>query len=106
MPSSCHRSVGRCSEASCGAAACIETRLRRPLGISLSFAAVGLEELSFRRYPGKRDPATLLLIAVVENVGYRQLSIRWRLRGMISKARGASAWGAMERKGFATSDRE
>lgn len=70
------------------------------LGISLSFAAVGLEELSFRRYPKMRDLATLLVIAVVENVGYRQLSIWWRLRGMVSKLRGASAWGAMERKGF------
>ncbi len=76
------------------------------LGISLSFAAVGLEELSFRRYPRMRDLATLLLVAVVENVGYRQLSIWWRLRGMISKFRGASAWGAMERKGFSTSDEE
>ncbi|NNF14227.1 MAG: glycosyltransferase family 2 protein [Gemmatimonadetes bacterium] len=72
------------------------------LGISLSFAAVGLEELSFRRYPKMRDLATLLVMAVVENVGYRQLSIWWRLRGMISKLRGASAWGVMERKGFAT----
>lgn len=76
------------------------------LGISLSFAAVGLEELSFRRYPRMRDLATLLGIAVVENVGYRQLSIWWRLRGMISKFRGASAWGAMERKGFSTADEE
>ncbi len=76
------------------------------LGISLSFAAVGLEELSFRRYPKMRDLTTLLVIAVVENVGYRQLSIWWRLRGMISKFRGASAWGAMERRGFSTSDEE
>lgn len=76
------------------------------LGISLSFAAVGLEELSFRRYPKMRDLTTLLVIAVVEIVGYRQLSIWWRLRGMISKFRGASAWGAMERKGFSTSDEE
>lgn len=76
------------------------------LGISLSFAAVGLEELSFRRYPRLRDLFTLLAIAIVENIGYRQLSIWWRLRGMISKLRGAKAWGAMERKGFASSDDE
>jgi cellulose synthase/poly-beta-1,6-N-acetylglucosamine synthase-like glycosyltransferase len=71
------------------------------LGIALSFAAVGLEELSFRRYPRMRDLVILLGIAVAENVGYRQISIYWRLRGMISKMRGAHAWGAMERKGFA-----
>jgi len=71
------------------------------LGISLSFAAVGLEELSFRRYPRIRDLLTLLAVAVAENVGYRQLSIWWRLRGMIAKLRGATGWGVMERKGFA-----
>ncbi len=76
------------------------------LGISLSFAAVGLEELSFRRYPRMRDLLTLLLIAIAENVGYRQLSIWWRLRGMISKFRGEVSWGAMERKGFANEDDE
>ncbi len=74
------------------------------LGIALSFAAVGLEELSFRRYPRLRDLVTLLVVAIAENVGYRQISIWWRLRGMISKFRGAKAWGAMERKGFATSE--
>lgn len=71
------------------------------LGVSLSFAAVGLEELSFRRYPRFRDLLILLVVSVTENVGYRQLSQWWRLRGMISKFQGAKSWGAMERKGFA-----
>lgn len=74
------------------------------LGVSLSFAAVGLEELRFRRYPRFRDLFVLLLIAFAENLGYRQLSMWWRLRGMVSKFRGAQAWGAMERKGFASAD--
>jgi cellulose synthase/poly-beta-1,6-N-acetylglucosamine synthase-like glycosyltransferase len=76
------------------------------LGIALSFAAVGLEELSFRRYPRLRDLVTLLFIAIAENIGYRQISIWWRLRGMISKFRGAKAWGAMERKGFASAEED
>jgi cellulose synthase/poly-beta-1,6-N-acetylglucosamine synthase-like glycosyltransferase len=69
-------------------------------GIALSFAAVGLEELSFRRYPRLRDLLRLLGVAITENVGYRQLSTYWRIRGMVSKLGGAKAWGAMERKGF------
>jgi cellulose synthase/poly-beta-1,6-N-acetylglucosamine synthase-like glycosyltransferase len=69
-------------------------------GIALSFAAVGLEELSFRRYPRVRDLLRLLGVAVTENVGYRQLSTYWRVRGMVSKLRGAKSWGVMERKGF------
>jgi cellulose synthase/poly-beta-1,6-N-acetylglucosamine synthase-like glycosyltransferase len=69
-------------------------------GIALSFAAVGLEELSFRRYPRVRDLLRLLGVAITENLGYRQLSTYWRIRGMVAKLRGASAWGVMERKGF------
>jgi cellulose synthase/poly-beta-1,6-N-acetylglucosamine synthase-like glycosyltransferase len=69
-------------------------------GIALSFAAIGLEELSFRRYPRFGDLIRLLGVAIVENVGFRQLSTYWRLRGMVSKLTGATAWGAMERKGF------
>ncbi len=70
------------------------------LGIALSFAAIGLEELSFRRYPRFRDIVRLLGVAVIENFGYRQLSTFWRIRGMFAKLRGATAWGAMERRGF------
>ncbi len=69
-------------------------------GIALSFAAVGLEELSFRRYPRFKDLLRLLGVAVSENFGYRQLSTYWRIRGMVANVRGAKAWGAMERKGF------
>ncbi len=69
-------------------------------GIALSFAAVALQELTFRRYPRVRDLLRLFGLAITENLGYRQLSTYWRIRGMISKIRGATAWGAMERKGF------
>ena len=69
-------------------------------GIALSVAAVALEELSFRRYPRTRDLLALIGLAFVETVGYRQLSTWWRLRGVYSKVRGVSAWGAMERRGF------
>lgn len=69
-------------------------------GIALSFAAIGLEELSFRRYPRFKDLLRLLGVAILENVGYRQLSTFWRVRGMASKLSGAKAWGSMERKGF------
>jgi hypothetical protein len=62
--------------------------------------AASLEELSFRRYPRFRDLFRLLGVAVLENVGYRQLSTYWRIRGMISKLGGAHTWGAMERRGF------
>ena len=41
-----------------------------------------LEELSFRGYGGLRDRLLLLAWAVLENFGYRQLTVWWRLRGI------------------------
>ncbi len=75
------------------------------LGVALSAAAVGLEELSFRRYSRTRDLLALFWLAVLENFGYRQLNAFWRLRAFYSKVRGVSSWGAMERRGFSRTGR-
>jgi len=40
--------------------------------------------------------------AVLENLGYRQLTVWWRLRGIASYIRGKKSWGKMRRKGFAS----
>jgi len=69
-------------------------------GVALSVTALGLEELTFRRYPSKRDLLHLFWLAILENFGYRQMNSYWRIRGMISKLRKVSAWGEMKRKGF------
>jgi cellulose synthase/poly-beta-1,6-N-acetylglucosamine synthase-like glycosyltransferase len=73
-------------------------------GIVLSLLAVVLEELSFRRYPRMWDLVRLFGLAVLENFGYRQLNAFWRIRGVLSKLRGTTEWGRMERKGFGTND--
>ena len=70
------------------------------IGILLSMLALMLEELSFRRYGRARDRALLVLWAILENLGYRQLTVWWRLRGIASYIRGKQAWGKMTRKGF------
>lgn len=41
------------------------------LGVVLSLAAVGLEEITFRRYPRFSDLLRLFTLAVIENLGYR-----------------------------------
>jgi cellulose synthase/poly-beta-1,6-N-acetylglucosamine synthase-like glycosyltransferase len=71
-------------------------------GTLISVASVLLEELSFRRYLRLLDVLKLLAAAVVENFGYRQLTTFWRLRGTIDYWRGRTQWGAMTRKGLAT----
>ncbi len=68
-----------------------------------SVAAVLLEELSFRRYLRLSDVMKLLAAAVAENFGYRQMNSWWRLRGVIDYCKGKRGWGAMTRKGLATS---
>ena len=69
-------------------------------GRLLSIAAVGLEELGFRRYPRISHLAHLFGLAAAENFGYRQLISFWRLHGMISALRGVRTWGEQERRGF------
>jgi cellulose synthase/poly-beta-1,6-N-acetylglucosamine synthase-like glycosyltransferase len=69
-------------------------------GMLLSIWAVVLEEVSFRRYRRTGDLFRLLLFAALENFGYRQLSVFWRLKAFINVWKGVHAWGDMARKGF------
>jgi len=68
-------------------------------GVALSLAAVALEELSFRRYHRRSDFAVLMVCAVLENFGYRQLLTFARFRGVIMALLGRHSWGIMEKKG-------
>ena len=70
-------------------------------GVMLSVLSLMLEELSYASYPRWRDLLRMTLHAVLENFGYRQLTLWWRVKGMWSFLRGQKQWGAMVRKGFA-----
>lgn len=71
-------------------------------GVMFSVGAVLLEEMSFQRYPRPRDLAILLAFGVIENFGYRQLTILWRVKAFWDYfVRGVRSWGTMQRKGFA-----
>ena len=70
------------------------------LGILLSASSLLLEEMSFHLYPKAWHLAALVLVAIVENFGYRQLNTFWRLVGLYRwAAQRESQWGAMKRKG-------
>lgn len=69
-------------------------------GILLSLCAVLAEEISFRRYRSLRQLLVLFGVAVLENLGYRQFTSWWRLKGIFSYFRGGHHWGEMRRKGF------
>jgi YaiO family outer membrane protein len=69
-------------------------------GMLLSIWAVVLEEVSFRRYRRSIDLFRLLLFASLENFGYRQMTVWWRLKAFANVAKGVHVWGDMTRKGF------
>jgi cellulose synthase/poly-beta-1,6-N-acetylglucosamine synthase-like glycosyltransferase len=51
------------------------------LGMLLSICAIMLEEFSFPMYRKRRELALLYAAALLENFGYRQLTVWWRLKG-------------------------
>jgi cellulose synthase/poly-beta-1,6-N-acetylglucosamine synthase-like glycosyltransferase len=70
-------------------------------GAILSVATLVLDEMSYRKYRRLRDHLALLGFALIENIGYRQLTVLWRLRGLVGFLRRRSDWGSMEHRGFA-----
>jgi len=66
-----------------------------------SVAAVLLEEMSYRRYPRLSDTFRLLVYAVLENFGYRQILSFWRtqavLKFFLTRDR---KWEVVRKKGF------
>jgi hypothetical protein len=69
----------------------------------VSLLAVVVEEVSFHRYHRWRDLGIVLVAAVLENLGYRQLTAWWRLQGTgAALRRRQPVWGTMIRQGFST----
>ncbi|HET9482113.1 MAG TPA: glycosyltransferase family 2 protein, partial [Candidatus Polarisedimenticolia bacterium] len=69
-------------------------------GVFLSVAAVLLEEISFRRYPGWLDLARLIVYAVLENFGYRQILSLFKVKAFWDFIRRRRGWGEMQHRGF------
>lgn len=69
-------------------------------GLILGVFALLLDEMSYRRYERASDRLILLGWAFVENIGYRQLTVFWRLKGLVKFLGGRTEWGVMERRGF------
>jgi len=70
------------------------------LGVFNSLVAVVLQEITLHRYQGLSAWIRLLGSAILENFGYRQLTLYWRVLGTIDFFRGRRSWGRMERRGL------
>jgi hypothetical protein len=68
------------------------------LGILLSIGGLLIEQASFQMYPRVKNTYVLLLYAILENLGYRQLTAWWRMVGVyrwLTNSR--HQWGRMTR---------
>lgn len=71
-------------------------------GIILSVGAILLEEYTFNNYKGIRDFLRLLGYAIIENLGYRQITSFFRVLGLFQYNRLRHSWGSVARRKFAT----
>jgi cellulose synthase/poly-beta-1,6-N-acetylglucosamine synthase-like glycosyltransferase len=68
-------------------------------GTLLSTASVLLAEATVRRYPKYSDMLTLMLYALLENFGYRQLISFFRAQGVFRYVFGAQKWEVVTKSG-------
>jgi cellulose synthase/poly-beta-1,6-N-acetylglucosamine synthase-like glycosyltransferase len=74
-------------------------------GTLLSASSLLLDETSYHTYPRPRQIVALVAAAIVENLGYRQLTAYWRLIGLAQWLAGTrQTWGEMKRTGAWTSE--
>ena len=63
------------------------------LGAAPTTGTLVLEELTFRRYSKTLDFLRLIGAGFIENLGYRQLTRWWRVKGWWDYLKGSTAWG-------------
>jgi cellulose synthase/poly-beta-1,6-N-acetylglucosamine synthase-like glycosyltransferase len=70
------------------------------LGTAVSMTAVLLNDVATRRYMTGGDLTRLVVIALIENYGYRQLNTWWGFVGTVQSLTGKRGWGSMKRRAF------
>jgi len=69
-------------------------------GTALSIGTLALEEVQLRRTPSASDLAKIAAAAILENFGYRQANMAFRIIGIKRHFRKETAWSAVPRVGF------
>lgn len=70
------------------------------LGALMSIQTLVIDNWGFNLFRGFKARSKLLAAAVFENLGYRQMTLWFRLRGLFKYLVGEKSWGKMTRKGF------
>jgi cellulose synthase/poly-beta-1,6-N-acetylglucosamine synthase-like glycosyltransferase len=71
-------------------------------GTLLSMGSVVLEEITLRRYPRLKDVMVLMVFAVVENFGYRQVVTLFKALGVLQSFRRKRSWEVVKHEGIAS----
>ena len=69
------------------------------MGLMNSLVALLLDE-SYGYFNSPKDTSRLVVMAVIENFGLRQMTVLWRIRALIG-GKETRSWGNMERRGVA-----
>ena len=70
-------------------------------GCALSVGTLVLEEQQLRRTPNAQDLLRIGIAALIENFGYRQINLWYRIAGIRRFFRGDTTWASVPRQGFA-----
>lgn len=74
-------------------------------GVFISAMSILIEQDEIEQFSDPKDLSKLLLTALIENFGFRQICSFWRMKGLYKHFRGGKAtWGTMERVGFKTTE--
>lgn len=68
-------------------------------GLLNSLAGLLIDE-TYGYFNSPRDTSRLIIMAMIENFGFRQMTVVWRIRAMLG-GRSVKGWGNMERRGVA-----
>jgi cellulose synthase/poly-beta-1,6-N-acetylglucosamine synthase-like glycosyltransferase len=68
------------------------------LGTLSTVITLAMDELNFQRFTHTRDRVLLVLWALIENLGYRQVTVFWRLKGFEWSLREHRDWNAKQRR--------
>ncbi len=72
------------------------------MGTAFTMIALILDDITFRPYPTIGNLLSIVSAAVLENVGYRQITVWWRVRATVEflLGTGQKGWGTLERQGL------
>lgn len=72
------------------------------VGLINSLIALLLDE-SYGYFNSLKDTLRLIVMALIENLGMRQITVVWRIRAIFG-GKGTHVWGNMDRKGVVNLD--